>query len=307
MVTNSVSFSPTHLSRLLLIVLYVLPNHLPCKATDPRIVGGFPANSVVTRHQVSVRNKATDQVSFGRGHICGGSLITKSTVLTAAHCLVDNNDRPRSASYFRVVGGNIARSSQTATTFVTDVTRNVVHANYNPSGFLNDVGMLILAKQVPVNHATLQPITLATRLPASGTVCQTTGWGSTYYGGSSTEQLMAVNVSIIATATCNGRDSYGGSIRSGMMCAGNWSGGQDACQGDSGGPLVCDALLVGVVSHGIECARPRLPGVYADVAYYGDWIARNGVASSWPMVQLPLLVLMVGSAALGRHSVTVLQ
>ncbi|XP_049542107.1 trypsin-2-like [Anopheles darlingi] len=271
---------------MLFVLLLSMIDTIGCQAaSDPRIVGGFPADGTSTRHQVSVRSKSSDVASFGRGHICGGSLISLGTVLTAAHCQVDDRDRPRPASYFRVVGGGTARSIQTPNTFISDVKRNVVHGSYRSNGFLNDIGLLILSKEVGANHPTLQPIQLANRVPPNGTLCQTSGWGSTAFGGPSTEQLMAVNVTMIATSMCNGLDSYGGSIGFGMLCAGNWTGGRDACQGDSGGPLVCDRVLVGVVSHGFECARPRLPGVYADVVAYRDWIARNGtitmVAATW--------------------------
>ena len=47
-------------------------------------------------------------------------------------------------------------------------------------------------------------------------------------------------------------------------------------QGDSGGPLVSNTgghhTLVGVVSAGIGCARPNLPGIYTDVHHYLGWI-----------------------------------
>uniref|UniRef100_A0A182J5X4 Peptidase S1 domain-containing protein n=1 Tax=Anopheles atroparvus TaxID=41427 RepID=A0A182J5X4_ANOAO len=247
----------------------------PCSANEPRIVGGFPADGASTRHQVSVRARASDLNTFGRGHICGGSLINLSTVLTAAHCLVDQFDRVRAASYFRVVGGNINRTAQTSNTVVRDVRQVVVHANYVSRGFLNDVGLLMLATDVPSGHPTLQPIAIATLVPANGTACQTSGWGSIVYDGASSDVLLAVNVSVIAKTTCNALTSYAGSVGNGMLCAGDMAGGRDACQGDSGGPLVCGGVLAGVVSHGVECARPRYPGVYADVAYYRSWITMN--------------------------------
>ena len=67
-----------------------------------------------------------------------------------------------------------------------------------------------------------------------------------------------------------------------MVCAGYPSGGSDTCQGDSGGPLVVQksptddsAIVYGVVSWGIGCARPGYPGVYTRVTKYVDWILNH--------------------------------
>merc|ERR1711970_402959 len=63
-----------------------------------------------------------------------------------------------------------------------------------------------------------------------------------------------------------------------MTCAGYMAGGIDGCQGDSGGPLVKvvdgKATLIGVVSWGIGCAAPNMPGIYTNVSYELDWIRK---------------------------------
>lgn len=62
----------------------------------------------------------------------------------------------------------------------------------------------------------------------------------------------------------------------------NSLGGKDACQGDSGGPLLCHDpddreryYVAGIVSWGVKCAHPKLPGVYANVPKYIPWILQN--------------------------------
>ena len=68
-------------------------------------------------------------------------------------------------------------------------------------------------------------------------------------------------------------------IHNEMLCAGWRNGERDACHGDSGGPAMAKIkgrwYVLGVVSTGIGCARPLLPGLYSRVSSYSRWIEEN--------------------------------
>ncbi|KXJ67979.1 hypothetical protein RP20_CCG006929 [Aedes albopictus] len=241
---------------------------------DVKIIGGFPAELSSTYHQVSIRRKSVDLALFGSGHICGGSLINDWTVLTAAHCLVNQDDKRRVASFFRVVGGGLDRTVENQDKMVANVSKVIIHEEYNAKTFANDIGLLILDKAIEDSHPTLKTIDLATKSPAPGTACQTTGWGTTQFGvPMATVELRAVNITVQTTESCNA--TYAGMILDGMLCVGEIAGGKDTCQGDSGGPLVCNGSLAGVVSFGDGCGSPNFVGVYSDVVYFREWINKH--------------------------------
>jgi len=87
---------------------------------------------------------------------------------------------------------------------------------------------------------------------------------------------------IVDSEQCSGRYRGITTLGQGQMCAGGQRG-KDSCNGDSGGPLARPETgqpggdghytLVGVVSFGTKlCGAGGLPGVYANVAAYRDWI-----------------------------------
>ena len=158
-----------------------------------------------------------------------------------------------------------------------------VHSSYAlPGPKLHDIALLKLCKHVKYTSK-IQPISLAAKdfiLPKSSSVT-VAGWGAVKEAGEKAIFLRKVIVKIIERSACKEAYSrYQVPISNGQICAGNTNmGGKDSCQGDSGGALWYKKnginVQVGIVSHGIGCARPDGPGVYTSITHYRDWIEEH--------------------------------
>ncbi|XP_023169870.2 trypsin alpha-3 isoform X2 [Drosophila hydei] len=274
----------------------VVSGEIYAQLPESRIINGTVASVSDTKHLVSIRLKKNDR-NFGSGHICGGSLIGPNKVLTAAHCLFNTSKkRYRKAKEFVVVMGTLNRYERNTGTIVSDVSSIAYMNTFTTDSMRDDVGVMFLRTGLPVNstHPTVAPIQLATEPTPSGVTCQVAGWGRTEQNTLS-NVLLTANVTTVRHATC--ATIYSGSLLPGMLCAGRLRGGTDSCQGDSGGPLVYEGRVIGVVSWGYGCAEPGLPGVYADVQYYRQWIEeRNGSSALTAPSLKHLLALSLGCA-----------
>jgi secreted trypsin-like serine protease len=239
------------------------------------IVGGDPATPGEWPWQALVRR----QVDTNRFSLCGGSLIHPQWVLTAAHCVYNAQHQVASPETFFVTLGEHDRSKTEGSEQQMTVVQVIAHPDYQSGrGFNNDMALLKLNAPAQLNaRVALIPLLTSPAgnpLVEPGDLATVTGWGTTSEGGSTSSVLMKVTLPLISNASCSG--SYS-SITDNMLCAGYPQGGKDSCQGDSGGPLVVANpdggwLQAGVVSFGTGCARPGLPGVYARVSRYVDWV-----------------------------------
>lgn len=88
-------------------------------------------------------------LSLISGHTCGGVLISRKTVTTAAHCLFDGT-RLRNAFDLRVVLGSLNRGIFTEETVTRTAEKIIVHPAYRRGeSFANDIGLVFVRSSKP--------------------------------------------------------------------------------------------------------------------------------------------------------------
>ncbi|XP_041674968.1 trypsin beta-like [Drosophila eugracilis] len=223
-----------------------------CHSLPERIVGG---NSISIR---SVPWQASLQ-KYGK-HWCGAVIYSSDIIITAAHCV-----KGASAGAFSVrVGSSYTRYGGQ----VVKVSKILGHESYDKS-LANDIAVIRLQSKLSLGTA-VRSIPLAESSPATGSSASVSGWGSIAFQRPISKALHGVSVDIVDRNKC--QRSYSGFITKEMICAA--APGKDSCSGDSGGPLVSNGELVGIVSFGMNCAHPKYPGVYANVAELKPWILK---------------------------------
>ena len=268
--------------------------------TAPSLAQARPAEADVVNGRTPVAGEfgflAAIQATArpGESYVCGGSFVSSTQIVTAAHCFYDPDGR-RMTTVSAAPGDGTTWPSNLISASKVDI-----HSGYSPSAESYDIALVTLSRPVlGVSTVTIPTLAQWNALTAGGSAVKSAGWGTTSSGGNSPDDFLVADLKVIPDAVCG---SAGSTYRVGsvtyegigpafdvnqMICAGGaTSGGRpiDTCQGDSGGPLVAGTTLVGVVSWGIGCAgyddgQPiRLtPGVYTRLGTFLPWLAERGV------------------------------
>ncbi|CAH2092300.1 unnamed protein product [Euphydryas editha] len=229
--------------------------------TDDRIVGGYNITIQDVPYQVLMLVQRGDKY-----YQCGGSIISETYILTAAHCLEGvSRVYVKAGSTVINIGGTLYNTTEYR-----------MHPFYNPVNSDYDIGLVRIRSGMTLDGVNTRKVTLADAgsTIATGTKLLITGWGRTTEMGSKSINLMAVQLPTISNEEC--RKTYR-TLTTRQFCASVPQGGEDSCQGDSGGPAVStdSGVQLGIISFGEGCARPGYPGVYTDVAKVRNWIKNN--------------------------------
>ncbi|KAG5668462.1 hypothetical protein PVAND_016402 [Polypedilum vanderplanki] len=247
----------------------------PVNVRDRRIVGGVEVVPHSHPYQVALH------IQFGGGTgLCGGSVLTIRSVLTAAHC-------PIGSSSTLVIAGahnrNVVEANQQRRTVPSSGYR--IHANYNPSNLNNDIAVLITPTPNFAWTTAVQPTRRPTGAQLSdlfvGDRSRATGWGRVTNTGATSAVLRKAYNTIITNAAC--AQVYGTSVvNAGVICKETAQSNQGTCNGDSGGVLSVERpghaqwVQVGVTSFGAAAGCVAgFPSGFARMTHFDAWINAN--------------------------------
>lgn len=245
-----------------------------------RIVGGSEVNP---KYKLPYQALFYPCLNGGGCGLCGGTIVNKRFVITAAHCLFQGSTAVTTSNgLLRVVIGehSICDGVTNEGGKFIKVKTATVHPSYTFPN--NDIAVLELEEDITFT-TNIQPACLPTSATKdySGKASTISGWGGTigYAGHQPQPQqprqcgLKESVVQVLSTSSSMCSSYLGTSSSTNRLCA--WAKGTDTCQGDSGGPLTVAEggkyTLLGVVSYGAGCASST-PGIYARVQGFLPWI-----------------------------------
>ncbi|CAH1647061.1 unnamed protein product [Spodoptera littoralis] len=273
-----------------------------CGATTAnvdRISGGNLAALNQFPSAVSIQHISRAEPSrLIQGHVCGGTLVTRSYVLTTGTC-VHQTHEPNSPliilNQYRVFAGGVNLLENNMNRIRTPV-NITLHPNYiGPPALVNNLALIGL------NSAFGNEI-IPVALPSAGsqvpvmTQCYAAGWGAEdmRYTESTLQRFVSKYVYDQHICTIQYNINSQMNLLPSMLCAASWDVVSSGCEGDIGNGLMCNGTLQGVLSVSTQCRGNSVPEVYVRVADYTTWIRSvSGVASTFQPGMAALMIIAI--------------
>ncbi len=264
----------------LLLALAILGS-VPVSA-GARTRGASPFIQGGTEHYSPFLARVATQTNEGE-RICSGTVIAPNWILTAGHCVgEENGGNTYPASAFKVYTGNVEWEHATVSA-VAEALRDPGYADqfskFPQEDIADDVGLLHLSAPV-----TVEPIVLATPQSFSrvvdGASLSAAGFGLTSPNGTEPSKTMQLVTGLtVENVPASGSNERG----EGNDILIESSSNKGTCKGDSGGPFI-DSVEeeVAVTSFGVASA---CNGTYAQrIDVVDPWIDEKVESSEPPVV-----------------------
>jgi secreted trypsin-like serine protease len=218
-------------------------------------------------------------------HYCGGTLLTQSWFLTAAHCVNESNYPTATAT---VIAGDRTLSVNEGTEQSRSIAFVIVHPDYvfSPPNHYNDLALVRVSAPFTFNSYVGAVGNLASSTPTVGQWGVVYGWGNTAYGVGPSDALRSASVQVLSRSACQALWDAEPHVDGVVIDTKQFCAFLDAPftytsidKGDSGGPLVSSGLS-GVSSMAFTYSQ-NMPGIFADVSQYTGWINEIVFDSVW--------------------------
>ena len=218
--------------------------------------------------EFALRSQFPHQIFMNRsrGYFCGGSIISRNYILTAAHCIFIHGYRVPTHMFTIIAGSNnINRGLRFK---VADI---IIHPLYKKPG-IHDIALMQLAEPLTFSRD-IRPIFLSRSDPPVGARVVISGYGAINNFKINAKELQWTYVYTLSTESCRSFIHFPILWHS-VICL-DHEIGSGACFGDSGGPVTFKEELIGVCSFGNNVCGSKVPDVYTRVLPYLDWIEEH--------------------------------
>lgn len=243
-------------------------------------IGKFVANgNVAGRHDFPFKVALIPEMTFGTG-LCGGSLISRWSVLTAAHCLYG------ASSTIVALGASDLNNPTEAfqARFRVQSTNFIIHPLYRPAVTNSDIAIVRFHHAIHMFHQAVDIVQLPSDAMMADVFANEQSWVMGF-GRYSAVSNFAFNLRFIEVATmpnggllgCNVR--FPGLVDASHICTSGIQG-RGFCSGDIGAPLVIKGvdgyIQVGIASlwQSGGCATGE-PSIFTRVTSFLPWIRQN--------------------------------